>query len=317
VSERRGRDLLRIRRLRRVPRSILTLLVPLVFVACNGSAQEASPAEPSDSASLTSAPSKSRKPVNFDNVRLEGTYGVTYRLTSANVSFEGPEANRAEKRKWTFSPDCGIGACTTRIDSRSPRGLSWHVRASHIEGQYRWSQTVRNRYSCELGGSTTPISAAADYAIEVTGVQLMDGAWVGNSFTGQVAFVAVSRCGDLPITKEMWSLTGGSGTTTEAAPVEASPVARPICKESAIGMPVDKADACLVQIARDRGYTVDPQLGAFTVAYQVCSAYTVKELAAEFRTDPVPASAAAAYAVDLFEPEAQRAAAEGCFLALT
>jgi hypothetical protein len=232
---------------------------------------------------------------------------------------KAPDANRVEKRKWTFSPDCEIGACTTRIDSLSPLGLSWHVRASHVEGQYRWSQTVRNRYSCELGGSTSPISAAADYTIEVTGVQLVDGAWLGSSFTGQVAFVAVSRCGDLPITKEKWSLTGGSGTTTEAAPVEASPIeARPICKESAIGtMPVDRADACLMQIARERGYTVDPQLGAFTVAYQVCSAYTVKEIAAEFGTDPSPASAAAAYAVDLFEPEAQQAAGEGCFLALT
>lgn len=88
-------------------------------------------------------------------------------------------------------------------------------------------------------------------------------------------------------------------------------------ESSIASMQVDEAEACLAQIARERGYGADPQLGAFTVAYQVCSAYTVKELAAEFRTDPVPASAAAADAVDLSEPEAQRAAAEGCFVALT
>jgi hypothetical protein len=247
-------------------------------------------------------------------VRLEGTYPVTYRLTSANVTFVGPSANEFEKRKWTFSPDCEIGACTTRIDSLSPLGITWHARASHVEGQYRWSQTVRNRYSCELEGSKQRINAAADYAIEVAGVQLVEEGWIGKGFTGQVTFVAVSSCGDSAIAKEVWSVTGGSGMTTEVTPAETGTV----CRESAIAsMPLHKGEACLVQIARERGYTVDPQRGAFIVSYQVCSVYTVKELAAEFGTDPSPASAAAAYAVDLFEPEAQRASAEGCFLALT
>jgi hypothetical protein len=119
---------------------------------------------------------------------------------------------------------------------------------------------------------------------------------------------------------------GGGGTTVEAAPVEAAPVesvtveaveAGTDCEESAIAtMPVDEAGACLQQIARAHGYAVDPQLGAFTASYSACSASSVEELAAEFRTDPFAAIVAQAYAADLY-PEAQHAALDGCFLALT
>ena len=81
-------------------------------------------------------------------------------------------------------------------------------------------------------------------------------------------------------------------------------------------MPVDEAGACVRQIARAHGYAVDPQLGAFTTSYSACSASSVEELAAEFRTDPFAAIVAQAYAADLY-PEAQHAALDGCFLALT
>jgi hypothetical protein len=118
------------------------------------------------------------------------------------------------------------------------------------------------------------------------------------------------------------------GTPTEAAPVESAPVETPLvgsvsvetgtdCEESAIAtMPVDEAGACLRQIARTHGYAVDPQLGAFTTSYNACSASSVEELAAEFGTDPFAAIVAQAYAADLY-PEAQQAALDGCFLALT
>ena len=82
-------------------------------------------------------------------------------------------------------------------------------------------------------------------------------------------------------------------------------------------MPVDEAGACLRQIARAHGYTVDPQLGAFTTSYNGCSASSVEELAAEFGTDPFAPIVAEAYAADLYAPEAQQAALDGCFLALT
>jgi hypothetical protein len=115
------------------------------------------------------------------------------------------------------------------------------------------------------------------------------------------------------------------GTTTEAAPasVESSPAETVFvepgtdCVESAIAtMPVDEAGACLRQIARAHGYAVDPQLGAFTTSYNACSASSVEELATEFGTDPFAAIVAEAYAADLY-PEAQHAASDGCFLALT
>jgi hypothetical protein len=113
------------------------------------------------------------------------------------------------------------------------------------------------------------------------------------------------------------------GTTTEAAPVESGPgetiffETGTACEESAIAtMPVDEAGACLRQIARAHGYAVDPQLGAFTTSYNACSASSVEELAAEFGTDPFAAIVAQAYAADL-HPEAQQAALDGCFLALT
>jgi hypothetical protein len=114
------------------------------------------------------------------------------------------------------------------------------------------------------------------------------------------------------------------GTTTEAAPVESAPVESVFaetgtdCEESAIAsMPVDEAGACLRLIASAHGYAVDPQLGAFTTSYRACSASSVEELAAEFRTEPFAASVAEAYAADLYVPEAQQAASDGCFLALT
>jgi hypothetical protein len=108
------------------------------------------------------------------------------------------------------------------------------------------------------------------------------------------------------------------GTTTEAAPVETVFVETGTdCEESAIPtMPVDDAGACLRQIARAHGYAVDPQLGAFTTSYNACSASSVEELATEFGTDPFAAIVAQAYAADLY-PEAQQAALDGCFLALT
>jgi hypothetical protein len=116
----------------------------------------------------------------------------------------------------------------------------------------------------------------------------------------------------------------GSGTTSEGAPVEAAPVeSAPVergtdCEESAIAtMPVDEAGACLRRIARAHGYLVDPQLVAFTTSYTACSAFSVEEIAAEFGTDPFPASVAEAYAADLFGPEARQAASDGCFLAMT
>jgi hypothetical protein len=115
----------------------------------------------------------------------------------------------------------------------------------------------------------------------------------------------------------------GGGTTTESAPVQSAPVETVFvetgtdCEESAIAtMPVDEAGACLRQIARAHGYAVDPQLGAFTTSYNACSASSVEELAAEFGTDPFAAIVAQAYAADLY-PEAQHAALDGCFLALT
>jgi hypothetical protein len=113
------------------------------------------------------------------------------------------------------------------------------------------------------------------------------------------------------------------GTPTEAAPVESAPGETiffepgTACEESAIAtMPVDEAGACLRQIATAHGYAVDPQLGAFTTSYHACSASSVEELAAEFRTEPFAAIVAQAYAADLY-PEAQQAALDGCFLALT
>jgi hypothetical protein len=108
------------------------------------------------------------------------------------------------------------------------------------------------------------------------------------------------------------------GTTTEAAPVETVFVETgKDCEESAIPtMPVDDAGACLRQIARAHGYAVDPQLEAFTTSYNACSASSVEELATEFGTDPFAAIVAQAYAADLY-PEAQPAALDGCFLALT
>jgi hypothetical protein len=118
------------------------------------------------------------------------------------------------------------------------------------------------------------------------------------------------------------------GMPTEAAPVESAPVETALvgsvsvetgtdCEESAIAtMPVDEAGVCLRQIARTHGYAVDPQLGAFTTSYNACSASSVEELAAEFGTDPFAAIVAQAYAADLY-PEAQQAASDGCFLALT
>jgi hypothetical protein len=111
---------------------------------------------------------------------------------------------------------------------------------------------------------------------------------------------------------------GGGGTTSEAAPVESAPVETGTdCEESAIAtMPVDEAGACLRQIARAHGYVVDPQLEAFTTSYSACSASSVEELAAKFRTEPFAAIVAQAYAADLY-PEAQQAALDGCFLALT
>jgi hypothetical protein len=115
----------------------------------------------------------------------------------------------------------------------------------------------------------------------------------------------------------------GGRTTSEAAPVESAPGgSAPVetgtgCEESAIAtMPVDEAGACLRQIARAHGYAVDPQLGAFTTSYRACSASSVEELAAKFRTDPFAAIVADAYAADAY-PEAQHAALDGCFLALT
>jgi hypothetical protein len=119
------------------------------------------------------------------------------------------------------------------------------------------------------------------------------------------------------------------GTTTEAAPVSSAPVgSAPVetvsvetgtdCEESAIAtMPEDEAGACLRQIATAHGYAVDPQLGAFTTSYNACSASSVEELAAEFGTDPFAAIVSQAYAADLYPPEAQAAALDGCFLALT
>jgi hypothetical protein len=114
------------------------------------------------------------------------------------------------------------------------------------------------------------------------------------------------------------------GTTTEATPVGSAPVGSVSvetgtdCEESAIAtMPVDEAGACLRQIATAHGYAVDPQLEAFTTSYSACSASSVEELAAEFRTDPFAAIVAEAYAADLYVPEAQPAALDGCFLALT
>jgi hypothetical protein len=109
------------------------------------------------------------------------------------------------------------------------------------------------------------------------------------------------------------------GTTTEAAPVETVFVETgKDCEESAIPtMPVDDAGACLRQIAMAHGYGVDPQLEAFTTSYNACSASSVEELATEFGTDPFAAIVAQAYAADLYAPEAQQAALDGCFLALT
>jgi hypothetical protein len=82
-------------------------------------------------------------------------------------------------------------------------------------------------------------------------------------------------------------------------------------------MPVDEAGTCLLQIARAHGYAVDPQLGAFTTSYLACSKSSVEELAAEFGTDPSAAIVADAYAADLYPLGSQRAAIDGCFLALT
>jgi hypothetical protein len=124
---------------------------------------------------------------------------------------------------------------------------------------------------------------------------------------------------------------GSSGTTSEATPVElgrkATSEAAPVesvsvetgtdCEESAIAtMPVNEAGACLRRIARGHGYIVDPQLEAFTTSYSACSASSVEELAAKFRTDPFAAIVADAYAAHL-HPEAPHAALDGCFLALT
>lgn len=90
------------------------------------------------------------------------------------------------------------------------------------------------------------------------------------------------------------------------------------CVEAEIpNLPVDEADACLTQVANERGYVADPQHGALVVSYNACSAFSVEELAKEFRTDPTPDSVAQAYASDLFIPEAQRASHDGCLLALT
>jgi hypothetical protein len=125
----------------------------------------------------------------------------------------------------------------------------------------------------------------------------------------------------------------GGRTTSEAAPVESAPVesapvesapveSAPVetgtdCEESAIAtMPVDEAGACLRRIAVAHGYVVDPQLEAFTTSYNACSASSVEELAAELGTDPFAAIVADAYAAELY-PEAQHAALDGCFLALT
>jgi hypothetical protein len=109
------------------------------------------------------------------------------------------------------------------------------------------------------------------------------------------------------------------GTTTEAAPVESVFAETGTdCEESAIpSMPMDEAGACLRLMASAHGYAVDPQLDAFTSSYRACSASSVEELAAEFRTEPFAASGAEAYAADLYVPEAQQAASDGCFLALT
>jgi hypothetical protein len=104
---------------------------------------------------------------------------------------------------------------------------------------------------------------------------------------------------------------------TLADPTPSHPATADCVEDEIPNLPVDEADACLTQIANERGYVADPQQGVFVVAYSACSAHSVEELAKEFLTDPTPGSVAEAYSAYLFGPEAQGAARDGCLLALT
>lgn len=81
-------------------------------------------------------------------------------------------------------------------------------------------------------------------------------------------------------------------------------------------MTVDDARACLDRIATDHGYPNDPQHNAFVVSFQVCSTFTVQEIAKEFKTSADRISAAEGFASQ-YSDEASQAALEGCLLALS
>jgi hypothetical protein len=131
----------------------------------------------------------------------------------------------------------------------------------------------------------------------------------------------------LVVIDEQTNLVPGVEVEDEGAPAETGPTladptpshpATADCVEDEIpNLPVDEADACLTQIANERGYVADPQQGVFVVAYSACSAHSVEELAKEFGTDPTPGSVVEAYSAYLFGPKAPGAARDGCLLALT
>jgi hypothetical protein len=133
---------------------------------------------------------------------------------------------------------------------------------------------------------------------------------------GLIVLVVIDKQTNLVLGVEVEEVTAETGPTL--ADPTSSPPATADCVEVEIpNLPVDEADACLTQIANERGYVADPQHGAVVVSYNPCSAFSVEELAKEFRTDPNPDSVAQAYSSDLFTPEAQGASHDGCLLALT
>lgn len=99
----------------------------------------------------------------------------------------------------------------------------------------------------------------------------------------------------------------GADEATEPTADEATEPTAASCERYEVAS--TERGACL---SLEAGYDVDEGGRAFLLAYQSCFAFTPAEVGADFGASSDPESAAAAYASEMFESDAETPAGLGC-----
>jgi hypothetical protein len=187
---------------------VFVSIASLSMYACTGTDTPANVGEPTPteepsdvlSPSPSPSPVPAPKPKNPGQASWLGTYKVNYNTVHSTVS--GSDLHQVWK--WTTTPNCRNGPCTTLVESSG----KWQARAAYVKGHYRWARTIRNAYSCTIGSTTTNINATGEYVVRPSAMRLVDGAWVVSRFSGSAEFRGHKSGGCVPLPEERTIIKG-------------------------------------------------------------------------------------------------------------